>query len=73
MRLFVNSAYSEYIQVNDNAFLFSFVNIILLLLVTITAVVFVIYHIVYICCIKPKEELNEKEKVMCELEEIDVR
>lgn len=60
LRFYVNNAYSGLIKVNDSAFAFSFINIILLILVTIIAATLVIYHIVYICCIKPKEELNEK-------------
>jgi hypothetical protein len=60
LRFYVNNAYSGLIKVNDSAFAFSFINIILLILVTIIAATLVINHIVYICCIKPKEELNEK-------------
>lgn len=60
LRFYVNNAYSGLIKVNDSAFAFSFINIILLILVTIIAAAFVIYHVVYICCIKPKEDLNEK-------------
>lgn len=60
LRFYVNNAYSGLIKVNDSAFAFSFINIILLIIVTIIAATLVIYHIVYICCIKPKEELNEK-------------
>ena len=67
LRFYVNNAYSGLIKVNDSAFAFSFINIILLILVTIIAATLVINHIVYICCIKPKEELNEKQKVMFEL------
>lgn len=44
-----------------------------MLLVVLIALGFLIYQIVYICYLKKKEEHVEREKVMCELEELNVR
>jgi hypothetical protein len=40
----------------------------LLFIVMVVSYVSLIYHIVYICILKPKDEKNDEEKVMMELE-----
>jgi hypothetical protein len=51
----------------DNAFVLNFVNMLLLFAVMVVSYVALIYHIVYTCYLKPKEEKTDEEKVMLEL------
>lgn len=54
-------------------YIINMVNVVLLLVVTLVAIASIVYFIIYKCYILPRREKNEKEIVMCELDEIKVR
>ena len=56
MRIFVYYFYQSPKDVGEPAFIFHFVNILLLLIVVIVSLVFIVIDIIYICFINPNSE-----------------
>ena len=54
LRVFVHYFYNSVSEVGLYAFIFHFINVILLLVVVLVGLAFLIWHIIYICLLKEK-------------------